>query len=244
MKYAVYVEGKAEMLFVADLLSKYSNYDPHAIGFRCINLNSDDFEYVQYPVQGNENSLTYYQIVNVNNDHRVISKLRQDIPNLAKQGYEIIIGLRDVFGTDYDAICIKPQVIDRDLIEKMYETQYEQIRFEGVDTRLHFSIMEYESWMMALLDNFIISKGGTPEEVFAAVGVDYKSDFEETVFHPYNKVQRIYKAVNAIYGKHEDDYLSFLSSLTKNDYETLRNSDRCASFRSFLDSLLPWTNHY
>ena len=27
MKYAVYVEGKAEMLFVADLLSKYSNYD-------------------------------------------------------------------------------------------------------------------------------------------------------------------------------------------------------------------------
>ena len=49
--------------------------------------------------------------------------------------------------------------------------------------------MEYESWMMALLDNFIISKGGTPEEVFAAVGVDYKSDFEETVFHPYNKVQ-------------------------------------------------------
>ena len=90
-----------------------------------------------------------------------------------------------------------------------------------------------------MLDNFIISKGGTPEEVFAAVGVDYKSDFEETVFHPYNKVQRIYKAVNAIYGKHEDDYLSFLSSLTKNDYEALRNSDRCASYKSFLDSLLP-----
>ena len=28
MKYAVYVEGQSEMLFVADVLQKYSNYDP------------------------------------------------------------------------------------------------------------------------------------------------------------------------------------------------------------------------
>lgn len=238
MKYAVYVEGKAEMLFVADVLCKYSNYDPQAVGFQCINLNSDDFEYVQYPIQGDENAATYYQIVNVNNDNRVISKLKQDIPNLVKQRYEIIIGLRDVFGADYDAICPQQQVIDRELITEMHEAQSEQIRFDGVDTRLHFAIMEYETWMMALLDNFIVSKGGNPIEVFAAAGVDYNSDFEDTVYHPYNKVQKIYQAVNATYGKHEGDYMSFLASLTTEDYEALRNSDRCASFKSFIDSLL------
>ena len=27
MKYAVYVEGQSELLFVADVLQKYSNYD-------------------------------------------------------------------------------------------------------------------------------------------------------------------------------------------------------------------------
>ncbi|MGM9795796.1 MAG: hypothetical protein ACI3ZZ_06285 [Candidatus Aphodosoma sp.] len=113
MQFAVYVEGKAEMLFVADVLGKYSNYDPLIVGFKCINLISDNFEYVQYPFQGDENSATYYQIVNVNNDNRVISKLKKDIPNLAKQGYEIIIGLRDVFGEDYDNICTNQQVIDR-----------------------------------------------------------------------------------------------------------------------------------
>lgn len=32
MKFAVYVEGKAEMLFVADVLGKYSNYDPQVVG--------------------------------------------------------------------------------------------------------------------------------------------------------------------------------------------------------------------
>ena len=238
MKFAVYVEGKAEMLFVADVLSKYSNYDSQVVGFQCINLNADDFEYVQYPVQGDENSETYYQIVNVNNDNRVISKLKQDIPNLTKQGYEIIIGLRDVFGADYDTICNKQQVIDRELIAEMYAIQSEQIRFDGVDTKLHFAIMEYEAWMMALLNKFIKSKGGRPEDVFKAAGVDYDSDFEETVYHPYNKVQKIYQAVNATYGKHEGDYLSFLASLTKEDYEVLRLSGRCASFRSFIDSLL------
>lgn len=242
MKFAVYVEGKAEMLFVADVLSKYSNYDPQVVGFQCINLNSDDFEYVQYPIQGDESSGTYYQVVNVNNDNRVISKLKQDIPNLVKQGYEIIIGLRDVFGADYDAICTKQQEIDRELIEEMHKAQSEQIRFDGVDTRLHFAIMEFEAWMMALLNNFIVSKGGKPEDVFATAGVDYKSDFEETVYHPYNKVQKIYQEVNATYGKHEGDFFSFLKSLTKEDYEMLRNSGRCASFRSFINSLLPSQN--
>ena len=51
---------------------------------------------MKYPIQGDESSATYFQIVNVNNDNRVISKLKQDIPNLVRQGYEIIIGLRDV----------------------------------------------------------------------------------------------------------------------------------------------------
>ncbi len=239
MKFAVYVEGKAEMLFVADVLSKYSNYDPLIVGFNCINLNSDNFEYVQYPIQGDENSANYYQIVNVNNDNRVISKLKKDIPNLVKQGYEIIIGLRDVFGEDYDNICAKQQVIDHELITEMYKIQSEQIRFEGVNTRLHFAIMEYETWMIALLDNYIVSKGGIPKKVFEAVGVDYYSDFENSLFHPYNKVQKIYQLLNSTYGKHESDYMSFFASLTKEDYEKLRNSDRCASFKSFINSLLP-----
>ncbi|MGM9675787.1 MAG: hypothetical protein ACI3X9_10030 [Bacteroidaceae bacterium] len=243
MKFAVYVEGKAEMLFVADMLSKYSNYNPQAIGFRCINLNSDDFEYVQYPVQGDERSANYYQIVNVNNDNRVISKLKQDIPNLVKQGYEIIIGLRDVFGADYDTINTKPQVIDRNLVAEMYEIQSRQIQFKEVDTRLHFAIMEYEAWMMALLDKYILSKGRNPEEVFVAAGVDYSSDFEDTVYHPYNKVQKIFQAVNETYGKHESDYHSFLASLAREDYDALRCSGRCASFRSFIDSLLPSGKH-
>lgn len=52
MKYAVYVEGKAEMLFVVDVLCKYSNYDPTRLGFCCINLVADNCNLVSYPQQG------------------------------------------------------------------------------------------------------------------------------------------------------------------------------------------------
>ena len=239
MRCAVYVEGKAEMLFVADVLSKYSNYDPKRVGFRCINLNSDDFQPINHPSQGDDSAAFYYQIVNVNNDKRVISKLKQDIPNLVKKDFKIIIGLRDVYGSDYDAISTKPRVIDCKLIAKMHKAQSEQIRTEGVDTRLHFAIMEYETWMMALLDNYIVSKGKNPEEVFEASGVDYNSDFENIVYHPYDKVQKIFKQIGAAYGKHEGEDMSFLSNVRTEDYETLRNSGRCASFKSFIESLLP-----
>lgn len=239
MKYAVYVEGKAEMLFVTDVLYKYSNYDPMIVGFKCINLNSDTFEYVAYPAQGEEStSRGYYQIVNVNNDSRVVSKLKQDIPNLMKQGFEIIIGLRDVFGVDYDNICFQRQAIDNGLIAQMHQAQSEQIKYDGVDNRLHFAVMEYETWMMALLDKYISKKGYDPIEVFAAAGVDYSSDFEQTIYHPSKKVQQIFKMMNSIYDKHESDQFAFLNCLEWEDYDSLYNSNRCASFRSFIVSLL------
>ena len=82
MKYAVYVEGQSELLFVADVLQKYSAYDSQRCGFLCINLSADDYERMTFPQQGDEKSDDYYQIVNVNNDNLVVSKLKKDIPGL------------------------------------------------------------------------------------------------------------------------------------------------------------------
>ena len=102
MKYAVYVEGQSELLFVADVLQKYSGYDPGRCGFLCINLSADDFERMSFPRQGGEDSENYYQIVNVNNDNLVVSKLRKDIPGLISNGYNVLMGLKDVFGQAYE----------------------------------------------------------------------------------------------------------------------------------------------
>ena len=239
MKYAVYVEGKSELLFVADVLQKYSNYNPSLCGLRCINLNADDFERMSHPVQGDEHSARYYQIVNVNNDNRVVTKLNKDIPGLLAQGYNVIIGLKDVYGDAYKLMTREQPVIDREVIEKMHGIQTDAINApEGSDCRLHFAIMEYESWMLALIENYVKSNGNDAVKLCQRLGVDLTSDFEEVIYHPFPLVRKIYQACGSDYHKHGGESFSFLSTLTVEDYERLRLSGRCASFAKFLDSLL------
>lgn len=43
------------------------------------------------------NSDNYYQIVNVNNDNLVVSKLKKDIQGLAANGFYTILGLKDAY---------------------------------------------------------------------------------------------------------------------------------------------------
>lgn len=237
MKYAVYVEGKSEMLFVADVLQKYFDYDSQQCGILCINLDADDFGYLPYPKQGDITSSNYYQIVNVNNDNRVISKLKNDLPNLISNGFEVIIGLKDVFGKAYEALVNSSPIVDRGKIENLHHTQIDIINPNGNDLRLHFAIMEYEAWMLGLIENYIRSKGRTIDNISKELNIDLCIDPEE-VYHPFNLVRRIYQACGSDYHKHEDDALSFLSLLAKDDYESLRISGRCSSFSKFLDSLL------
>lgn len=225
------------MLFVADVLQKYSGLDPNKVGFRCITLNNDTFSYVNYPVQGDETSANFYQIVNVNNDNLVVSKLKKDIPGLVEQGFEVILGLRDVYGDIYKSI-VKEQVTDRGVIAGLHATQSEQIRCDKCTTRLHLAIMEYEAWMLALIEKYVVSRGSSIKGIEQQLNVDLHSDIEETVFHPYNLVQKIYRLLDESYHKHEGDQMSFLSTLQCEDYEALRHSGRCASFSKFLDSLL------
>ena len=239
MKYAVYVEGQSELLFVADVLQKYSQYDPQRCGFLCINLSSDDFFRLSFPQQGSEGSADYYQIVNVNNDNRVISKLKNDIPGLIDNGYNVIIGLKDVFGTTYEQLTNSEPIIDRAMIVSMHSAQTSALKAPiGCDCRLHFAIMEYEAWMLALIENFVKNCGKEVADLCQELKIDLATDFENTVYHPYSLVKSIYKACGSDYHKHSGESYSFLSTLSLADYEALRCSGRCASFAKFIDSLL------
>ena len=238
MKYAVYVEGLAEMQFVADVLQKYSNYNSAECGFLCINLRADTFEAVSFPRQGDLNSKDYYQIVNVNNDNLVVSKLRKDIPNLVEQGYNVIIGLRDVYGDIYKGLTNKQRVVDRAVIEKMHAAQQRSIEDQSGTLRLHFAIMEYETWMLALIENYIVSKGQDFAALCSALGFDLSLDQETSTYHPFPMVKALDQACGEDYNKHGKESFSFLSTLEMADYERLRQSGKCASFGKFMDSLL------
>lgn len=234
MKYAVYVEGQSELLFVADVLQKYFDYDSNKCGFCCINLIADDFKKIPYPKLGDEQSENYYQIVNVNNDNRVVSKLKKDIAGLIASGFDVIIGLKDVYGVGYTETSVL-----RTKIEDMHTTQTMSISIpQGCDCRLHFAVMEYEAWMLALIENFVKSKGLDVVTLAQGLNIDMECDFETEIYHPFPLVQRIYNKCGESYHKHGKESFSFLSTLTMDDYEKLRHSGRCASFAKFIDSLI------
>lgn len=237
MKYAVYVEGQSEMLFVAHILTLVSGYDSQKYGYTCLNLKSDGYTNLSHPTQGDENSENYFLIVNVNNDSRVNSELKKNIPRLINNGYDVIIGLRDVYGTAYENLSEKTRTIDRALIEEMHTKQSMVFQDGEHDIRLHFAIMEYETWMLALLKNYMAQKERDLSEMLNRIGIDPACDFEKFIYHPSVKVKELYQLIGKEYDKHEKDSFSFLETVTLDDLKTLIESGKCQSFAKFYNSL-------
>lgn len=66
-------------------------------------LHAKKFNKVPYPV-GNRDSENFYQIVNVGNDRSVISKMIKESERLNNVGFQLIVGLSDMYGDDYHRV--------------------------------------------------------------------------------------------------------------------------------------------
>lgn len=231
MKYGIYVEGQSEMIFVADILAKYSEYNPEVCGFRCVNLRANQYEYRQNPLQGNKESDNYYQIVNVNNDDLVPSKIKDSLEDLIRKGFDIVIGLRDVYGNSYRNITKNQPVVDFGIINRMQEEASARIASTDIIVRLHFAIMEFEAWLLALMEAYAQKHKIKLPELDAFVSF-------ENIYHPTPQLIKILDAAGKDYDKSEQATTSFLSFITKEDYENLRQSGHAPSFTQFIDSLI------
>jgi glucan biosynthesis protein len=56
---------------------------------------------------------------------------------------------------------------------------------------------------------------------------------ETTFFHPAKIVEQIYDLANENYNKSKGNIEALMASLQKEDFENLRNSDKCSSFKEF-----------
>lgn len=97
---AVFVEGQTELVFVREFLKQWYVYDASVIGFSCYNLLNNEFRDAEY-LYGSEDSENYFMLVNVGNDNSVLSKILSRLAYLASQGYQLVIGLRDMYSKQY-----------------------------------------------------------------------------------------------------------------------------------------------
>lgn len=227
------------MVFVRELLAKWFGYDADVIGFECYNLLNNSFQDTSYAL-GSIDSENYYMVVNVGNDNSVLSKIRDRMQQLVKLNYQVIIGLRDMFSTQYikDAQGHK---IDAEVTRLHIETTEEQIDSipEGERISFHFAIMEVEAWLLGMsqylehIDNRL-----TQEFVKAQIGINLEDDPETTLFHPAKKLDDIYGLVGLHYDKHISDVEKIMAALQPDDFKNLALSGRCQTFRTFAESLL------
>ena len=103
---AVFVEGQTELVFVREFLKQWYGYDTSVIGFACYNLQNNEFCDAAYQY-GSEESENYFMLVNVGNDNSVLSKILSRLTYLVNQGYQLVIGLRDIIAS---SMCRMPVV--------------------------------------------------------------------------------------------------------------------------------------
>ncbi len=97
-KVAVFTEGRGELIFVRNLLPKVFGCED--LSFECFELHSGEFQGVPYR-DIRPNSTIHFLIVNVANDGKVITAIKEREAALLKRGYDVIIGLRDVYSEAY-----------------------------------------------------------------------------------------------------------------------------------------------
>lgn len=188
MKVAIYVEGITEAGFVYQLIGEKYQWDWTKVHIDCLNLDpkdaADDLRDF-----GAEEAPDYFLIYDSGSDTSVVSDIRAKFQGHMDQGFDKVVGLRDVYSESY--------------------------------------IDLYGRHLDSLDANGLISKAG----------VDVNSDPQTTYFHPYAKLEDIFKSIGKSYSKHWREIKEIIFKLNWTDFETLYNSGKCQSFREFYDSV-------
>ena len=238
-KLAVFVEGQTELIFVREFLKQWYNYDVDIVGFDCYNLLANEFCDTSYK-HGSENSENYFFLVNVGNDGSVLSSILGRMRFLQNKGFQLVVGLRDMYSKQYIKDAGK-----REIIDAVSQQHIESVKGilqsleNGHIVDFHFAIMEVEAWLLGI-PRFLekVDKRLTLDNVMQNTGINLKEDPEKTVFHPAAELGRIYSSVGKQYDKHQSDIFAIMSKLTNDDFIELIQSGKCQAFKAFAESLL------
>lgn len=201
-KFAFFVEGLSEEIFLKKLLSLITCY---SVEIEPVKLYKSTFQESTYKVP-NPDAKFYVLIINVGNDNKVLSLIRERGKKMIEVGgYEQIYAVRDMYSADYRKIA---KIIDSDLNMKMEEEHHKTIQeFSFADkVRLYFAIMEVEAWFLGIINWSKINSSFTDDAISRKLNACLSAiDPETEFFKPSDIVNSIYEINGAKYSKSLDD---------------------------------------
>jgi len=239
-KIAIVVEGYTELIFIREYLCCMFDYN---VFIRCISILRDNEFDDKIRGFGDKSSENHFYLLNANSDVLVVPQIIRMEDFLFEQGYQKIIGLRDMFSKKY-----KDEVPSREIIEainqeiiEIHEIEIRENTTFPDKIKICFAIMETEAWFLGLHEVFEkIDKKLTVDFINKELEINLQEiDPETEIFHPATLVKKIYKLVDKNYGKHASDTNTITGKLTKEDYEILLARDKCNSFNTFHETIFP-----
>ena len=237
MKVAIYVEGITEAGFVYQLIGEKYHWDWTKVQMECLNLAPHDAANDLRDF-GSDEALDYFLIYDSGSDTSVVSDIRGRFQGHMDQGFDRVVGLRDVYSESY--IDLYGRYLDQQNIADFIEDIQEPL--DELDNtgfiRVRFAVMETEAWLLALSDVFQkIDNSLDADGLINKAGVNVNSDPQTAYFHPYAKLEDIFKSIGKKYSKHWREIKEIVFKLQWTDFETLYGSGKCQSFREFYDSV-------
>ncbi len=239
IKTAIFVEGQGELIFTRELIIKF--FEWQGIWVECYSLfNDQDKNPVDYSYK-DPNATCFFEILNIGNDNKVLSSILKREKYLLSQGFDKIIGLRDMYSKDYRAV-VQNATIDATANQKFIDTHQQTIDQKSEDPdkiKFHFAIMELETWLLGIEELF---QRHNPildcQKINAECQVDLSQiDPEIEIFHPATLINSIMQIVGNGYDKKKGEVNKFMGNIDKEDFKNLLERQKCGSFNQYCSSL-------
>lgn len=185
-KLAIFVEGQTELIFIADLLISIAGAHNVALHLEryfsktYLPLRSDNHDGQEYLAL----------IVDCGSDSSVATALRDRHAGLSAAGYELVLGIRDLFpiaDNEYDRLSAAVASI---------------MPKGGAKASMIIARREVEAWFVQEDTHYEkIASTITPQYILARTGFDVCNDCAETIDHPADFLHNAYQLGGRAYRK-------------------------------------------
>jgi hypothetical protein len=225
MKVAVFVEGQTEQIFVQKLIEQVISPNKATVTTYQLRGGAGHArKLISLKTQSSTQQPDYYfAIYDCGSDSKVKDDIIENSQSMKQNGFSLIIGIRDVYPNNNKIASLR-----------------KYLNFgipAGVPAHIVLAVNEVEAWFLAEENHYPkIDTRLTLAKVNAIAGVDVSRDSTETIVHPAEKLQLIYRYAKSKHKVHRTvnalDYANLYINVRQ------RNNSLDELFM-YLDSIIP-----
>jgi hypothetical protein len=227
-KLAIFVEGQTERILITRLLQEIAGYKK--VSVEVYQVRGDKANRKIQPLKSNliEVAPFFILLYDCGCDSHVLSDIKKQHNSLTNNGYEKILGLRDLYPKPLE---------NRTKVENGIKGFLKTFQKNGIPISMILVIMEIEAWFLGeysfltkidscLTSNFILHN----------LGFDLNALDVEQIPHPSEALNKIYQLIQRSYDKSETT-VEEIASLLNYEFMYLHLVDKIKQLKQLIDAI-------